>query len=263
MARMRKKKNLDVRMARCDYLLEKNPAGLKGRWREEKMPSASGIRLELGCGKGRFTSEIAERNPETLFIAVERVADALVVAMERCADAGLENVCFLCEDAAHLGEFFAPGEVDGIYLNFPDPWPAKRHARRRMVHEDFLKSYRAVLRSGGEIAFKTDNKPLFEFSLTQFPRAGYEIRQVTYDLHSEEPDTVMTDFETVFHEQGTKIYRCIAAKEEAVPEKPGEEPLQSLLDYWQEGDPVPRGMDEQALRQRARERQEAENEQNQ
>lgn len=257
MPRMRKKKNLDARMERCAALLETDGRALRGRWREEKMPAARQLRLELGCGKGRFTVETAAQNPEVLFVAIERVADALVMAMERAMEQGLTNVCFLCDDAANLSEFFAPGEVDLLYINFCDPWPAKKHAKRRLVHELFLKSYRELLPDGGEIHFKTDNKPLFAFSLTQFPRAGYRLEQVTNDLHQDIPDVVMTDFEAVFHAQGVKINRCVARKEAALPEQPGELPPQSLLDYWQEGDPIPRGMDEQALHQRVREREKA------
>ena len=146
--------------------------------------------------------------------------------------------------------------MDLLYINFCDPWPSKKHAKRRLVHEDFLTSYRALLPEGGQIHFKTDNKPLFEFSLTQFPRAGYELSQGTFDRHRDGPNVVMTDFEAVFHEQGVKINRCVGTKT-ALPEKTGEEPLQSLLDYWHEGEPIPRGMDEQALLQRVKEKKDA------
>ncbi len=254
MPRMRKKKNLDQRMAQCAAMMETNPTAQRGRWLAEKMPTARELRLELGCGKGRFTVDTAARHPDVLFIAIERVADALVMAMERAQARGLTNVCFLCEDAANLSEYFAPGEVDLLYINFCDPWPSKRHARRRLVHQEFLTAYREVLSDRGELHFKTDNKPLFLFSLTQLPRAGYATEQVTFDLHADDPDVVVTDFEAVFHEEGVKIHRCVGKKLPALPEHPGEEPLQSLLDYWELGDPVPRGMEEQALVQRIKER---------
>lgn len=259
MPRMRKKKNLEARMARCAALLETDGRSLRGLWKNTKYPEARELRLELGCGKGRFTVETAAQNPDVLFIAIERVADALVMAMERAMDRELTNVCFLCDDAANLSEFFAPGEVDQLYINFCDPWPAKRHAKRRLIHEEFLKSYREQLPVGGQIQFKTDNKPLFEFSLTQFPRAGYSLSEVTFDLHHDDPNVVMTDFEAVFHQQGTKINRCVATKLAEIPAQSGHLPDQSLLDYWHEGDPIPRGMDEQAAHQRAKERKEAEN----
>ncbi len=255
MPRMRKKKNLDARLERCAAYQISDPRAMRGRWRE-LYPAARQLRLELGCGKGRFTVETAARNPDVLLIAIERVADALVMSMERAKERGLSNVFFIREDAANLSEFFAEGEVDLLYINFCDPWPSKKHAKRRLIHESFLKSYRDLLGDGGQIHFKTDNKPLFEFSLTQFPRGGYALSEVTFDLHRDDPDVVMTDFEAVFHEQGVRINRCVGTKA-ALPENPGEEPPQSLLDYWRQGEPIPRGMDEQALLQRAREKAEA------
>ncbi len=252
MPRMRKKKNLDARLERCAAYQIADPRAMRGHWRD-LLPAARQLRLELGCGKGRFTVETAQQNPEVLFIAIERVADALVMAMERAMERELSNVFFIRDDAVNLSEFFTDGEVDLLYINFCDPWPSKKHAKRRLVHEEFLKSYRPLLADGGQLHFKTDNKPLFEFSLTQFPRAGYDLSQVTFDLHRECPNVVMTDFEAVFHEQEVKINRCVGTKTE-LPEQLGEEPLQSLLDYWREGEPIPRGMDEQALHQRAKEK---------
>ena len=239
--RMRKKKHLEPRMEACAAWQEKAPAGWKGRWKD-KLPGAKEVRLELGCGKGRFTVETARREPEVLFLAVERIPDALVTAMERAKELALKNVVFICDDAAMLSDWFAPGEIDRMYINFCDPWPSKKHAKRRLTSEGFLRSYRDILRPEGEIHFKTDNKPLFEFSLTQFPRAGYRLSEVTFDLHAEDPDVVMTDFETVFHEQGVKINRCVGTVGE-LPSELGEEPPQGLLSYWKEGDPIPRGLD--------------------
>ena len=162
--RMRKKPNLLPRMERCGDLLVREPEALRGRWRE-KMPQAQAVWLELGCGKGRFTVETAAQHPEVLYIAIERVPDAMVIAMERARDLGLNNVFFLDDDAARLPELFAPEEVDRLFINFCDPWPGLRHARRRLTSEGFLLTYRKVLAEGGEIHFKTDNADLFRFSL--------------------------------------------------------------------------------------------------
>ena len=260
--RLRKKKNLEPRMEACAHWQEKAPAAWKGRWKD-KLPGCTQVRLELGCGKGRFTVETARREPDVLFLAVERVPDALVMAMERAKELALENVVFICDDAALLSDWFAPGEIQRMYINFCDPWPSKRHAKRRLTYEAFLKSYREILSAGGQIYFKTDNKPLFDFSLTQFPRAGFALSEVTYDLHAQDPDTIMTDFEAVFHEQGVKINRCVATME-ALPDPAtlGEQPKLSLLDYWKEGDPIPRGLDkyveEWRIRQRVEQRKETE-----
>jgi tRNA (guanine-N7-)-methyltransferase len=239
-------------MEKCAAYQVMDPRSLRGNWRS-LMPEAKELRLELGCGKGRFTVETAARNPQALFIAIERVADALVMSMERAMERQLTNVFFVCDDAANLSEFFADGEIDLLYINFCDPWPSKKHAKRRLVHEGFLKSYRQLLPEGGQIHYKTDNQPLFRFALTQFPRAGYDLSEVTFDLHQDDPDVVMTDFEAVFHQEGVKINRCVGTKT-ALPQDPGEEPLQSLLDYWNLGEPIPRGMDEEALLQRQREK---------
>ena len=135
--RMRRKKNLVPRMERCAPWLIREPQSLRGNWRS-LMPAATQLRLELGCGKGRFTCQTAAAHPDMLFVAVERVPDAMVMAMERAREMDLHNVFFVDGDAAALPEFFAPEEVDLIYINFCDPWPPKRHAKRRLTHRDFL-----------------------------------------------------------------------------------------------------------------------------
>ena len=210
--RMRKKPNLGARMERCAQFLIEDPKQLRGQWRSLK-PEAGQLWLELGCGKGRFTAETAEQNPDVLYIAVERVPDAMIVAMERCAAKGLSNVFFVDGDAALLRELFAPGEVDRLFINFCDPWPSNRHARRRLTHQNFLVLYRGILKDGGQIHFKTDNRDLFEYSLFQFPKAGYTLSEVTRNLHEHGIQGVMTDYEAKFHELGTPINRCVGTKE--------------------------------------------------
>ena len=210
--RMRKKKNLIPRMDRCAPCHVRDGFALKGRWREALMPGAREVHVELGCGKGRFTAGTAAEHPDVLFIAIEKVPDALVVAMERAMDLGLKNVFFVVGDAALLPDYFAPDEVDRVYINFCDPWPSNRHAKRRLTHRDFLNIYRQVLRTGGEIHFKTDNRPLFEFSLLEFPRAGYALSEVTRNLHENGPRGVMTDYEAKFFAQGLPIQRCVGTK---------------------------------------------------
>ena len=210
--RMRKKENLIPRMDRCAPCHVRDGFALKGRWREALMPGAREVHVELGCGKGRFTAGTAAEHPDVLFIAIEKVPDALVVAMERAMDLGLKNVFFVVGDAALLPDYFAPDEVDRVYINFCDPWPSNRHAKRRLTHRDFLNIYRQVLRTGGEIHFKTDNRPLFEFSLLEFPRAGYALSEVTRNLHENGPRGVMTDYEAKFFAQGLPIHRCVGTK---------------------------------------------------
>ena len=220
--RMRRKKNLGPRMEACAAWQIKDPKALRGNWRS-LMPGAKELRLELGCGKGRFTCQTAAANPEILFVAVERDPDAMVMAMEKARDMGLTNVFYVDADAALLPEFFAPEEVDLIYINFCYPWPPKRHAKRRLTHRNFLKLYREVLKEKGQIHFKTDNAPLFEFSILEFPEAGYDLEEVTRDLHANGVCGIMTDYEEKFHNLGTRINRCVGIKGELPPQPEGEE----------------------------------------
>lgn len=207
--RMRKKPNLIPRMERCAAVHVRDPEARRGAWLE-LMPGCTAIWLELGCGKGRFTAETAAANPDVLFIAVERVPDAMVIAMERVSAMGLRNVFFIDADAARLPDYFASGEVERIYINFCDPWPSSRHAKRRLTAAGFLQLYRQVLTAQGQIHFKTDNAPLFEWSLTQFPEVGFALSEVSPDLHAQGVQGVMTDYEEKFYNQGLPIHRCVA-----------------------------------------------------
>ena len=215
--RMRKKPNLIPRMERCARFLIREPSSYRGHWRQLK-PDAKEIRLEIGCGKGRFSAETAQRNPDVLYIALERVPDAMVIAMERSMEKGLDNIFFIDGDAAKLRDYFAPGAVDLLYINFCDPWPGLKHARRRLTHEQFLVLYRGILREGGQIHFKSDNRDLFEWSLFQFPKAGFILSEVTRDLHGQGINGVMTDYEEKFYQMGTPINRCVGTKEAMNPE---------------------------------------------
>ena len=207
--RMRKKKNLQPRMEACRDCWVQNPYEMRGHWRD-LMPQAREIRLELGCGKGRFTAETAQAEPDVLLIAVEKVPDAMVVAMERAVEASLTNVRFLDEDALRLPELFAPGEVERIYINFCDPWPKKKQFKRRLTAPGFLALYRQVLAPGGEIWFKTDNLPLFDWSCETMAEAGFQLREVTRDLHASGPVGIMTDYEKRFVGEGKPICRLVA-----------------------------------------------------
>lgn len=210
--RMRKKKNLIPRMERCSAYWVRDGFGLRGRWRETLMPEAREVRLELGCGKGRFTAETARQEPDVLFVAIEKVPDAMVMAMERAAALALKNVFFVVGDAALLPDYFAPDEADRIYINFCDPWPPKRQAKRRLTHRGFLETYGKALRPGGQVHFKTDNAPLFAFSLHEFPAAGYALSEVSHNLHENGPQGVMTDYEAKFYSQGIPIHRCVGTR---------------------------------------------------
>ncbi len=209
--RMRKKPNLIPRMERCAATQETAPAEKKGQWLKA-FPGYKALHLELGCGKGRFTADMAEANPDVFFAAVERVPDAMVVGMERVFERGIPNVRFIDIDAALLPELFEPGEVSRIYINFPDPWRKSKQYKRRLTAPSFLDLYKALLPEDGEIWFKTDNDPLFEWSLEQFTEQGWHLSEVTRDLHENGPVGVMTDYEAKFHAEGVKINRLVARR---------------------------------------------------
>ena len=207
--RMRKKPNLLPRMEKASAVLLSQPEQLRGRWLEA-IPGYEHLHLELGCGKGGFTCAAAAAAPDTLLAAVERVPDAMVVAMERAVAAQLQNVRFLDTDAVKLPELFAPGEVERIYINFCDPWPKKKQFKRRLTAPGFLDLYRQVLAPRGEIWFKTDNRPLFDWSLETMEAAGLRLSDITFDLHAQGPVGIMTDYEKKFYGEGKPICRLVA-----------------------------------------------------
>ena len=225
--RMRKMKNLEPRMEKCRDFQIFNPAEHKGTWRE-LMPGCEQLWVEVGCGKGKFTAETAEANPNVLLIAVECCREAMVVAMEKARDKGLKNVFYIDMDVAEIENIFASQEIDRLFINFPDPWPRKKNAKRRLTHRGFLDKYCRVVRTGGEIHYKTDNAPLFEFSVEEFRACGLEIKNLTRDLHANGPVGIMTGYEEKFYGLGTPINRCeVVCKPFVLPpeeKKPKAEP---------------------------------------
>lgn len=208
--RVRKKKNCVQRMERCADLWVKNPAQLRGKWATlfgNNLP----IHIEIGCGKGNFVTGMAALHPEINYVAIERVEDVIVSAMEKAIDRGIANIRFVSLDAQMLEEFFEAGEISRIYLNFSDPWPKKKHAKRRLTHKIFLDKYKRILRDGDYICFKTDNKNLFEFSLNAFAQENYKLENITFDLHNSDFEgNVMTEYEEKFSQNGMPIYRLEA-----------------------------------------------------
>lgn len=180
------------------------PPRVGGHWAGEFGRPAP-LYVELGTGKGAFLSELAAREPTVSFIGIEAQREVLYQAAKRMAAREAANVRLLLFDAEGIADIFAPGEVDRLYINFCDPWPKKRHARRRLTGERFLARYRLIMATGGELHFKTDNADLFTFSLAEFAREGLEVRNVMFDLP---PGGVMTEYEEKFRALGTKIHRC-------------------------------------------------------
>ena len=205
--RMRRMKNLEPRMEKCAALRIPEPETKKGSWRS-LMPEAEALWVEVGCGKGKFTAETAQANPNVLLIAVERCREAMVVAMEKARDMGLTNVFYIDMDVENIEAIFAPEEIDRLFINFPDPWPRKKNAKRRLTHRGFLDKYCRVVRTGGELHYKTDNAPLFEFSVEEFAACGLQVNNLTRNLHENGIVGIMTGYEEKFHALGTPINRC-------------------------------------------------------
>lgn len=203
----------------------KNEKELKGRWKEV-FENDNPVYIEIGMGKGQFLTEMAARHPDRNYIGIERYSSVLLRAVERLdkleADSrALENIRFICMDAAQIGEVFEKGEVRGIYLNFSDPWPKKRHARRRLTSREFFVRYDQVLAPEGRVEFKTDNQDLFRFSLEEADEAGWRVLMSTWDLHSD-PDmnrgNVMTEYEEKFSAKGNPICKLIAGRQRSFRE---------------------------------------------
>ena len=194
-------------MEKCAEYRIVQPETKKGAWLSLK-PDASALWVEVGCGKGKFTAETAAANPDALLIAVERCREAMVVAMEKAQSMGLTNVFYIDMDVEKIEEVFAPQEIDRLFINFPDPWPRKKNAKRRLTHRGFLDKYCRVVRTGGEFHFKTDNSPLFEFSVEEFAACGLQVNNLTRNLHENGVVGIMTGYEEKFHALGTPINRC-------------------------------------------------------
>ena len=176
----------------------------------ELFGNANPIEIAVGMGKGKFIMELAQKHPETNFIGIERYSSVLLRALQKREELEIPNIYFMCVDAKELGEIFAPGEVEKIYLNFSDPWPKDRHAKRRLTSRQFLERYHNILKEEGRVIFKTDNRPLFDFSLEEVKEAGWTLEKSTFDLpHSEYVEgNIMTEYERKFSGFGEKINRC-------------------------------------------------------
>ena len=187
------------------------PEQMKGKW-TEVFQNDQPIHIEVGMGKGQFIIEMARRNPELNYIGIEKYSSVLVRAVEKLEDFEQDNLRLIRMDAENIEEVFDKDEVDRIYLNFSDPWPKDRHAKRRLTSTRFLERYDNILTPEGRVMFKTDNKDLFNFSLEQVEEAGWILENHTYDLHHSEYNegNVMTEYEEKFSAKGNPICRLVA-----------------------------------------------------
>mgnify|MGYP001041841154 FL=1 len=195
----------------------KRPEDQRGCWKQV-FGNRNPIYIEIGTGKGRFILNMAERYPDINFIGIERYSSVLLRAVEKYDTEEfnrLKNVRFVCMDARNIEDVFAEEEIGRIYLNFSDPWPKARHAKRRLTSSEFLERYEKVLEPGGEIEFKTDNTALFNFSIEQIKETGWTLTGFTYDLHHNEEmakDNVMTEYEEKFSRNGNPINKLTAMR---------------------------------------------------
>lgn len=209
--RLRKKPWANKELAINDKLLEE-PEKYKGKWREF-FGNDKPIHVEIGCGKGQFISKMSLKNPDINYIAVERQKLVIVTALRKSREMGVsDNIRFMCADVSDLLNYFEPNEIDRLYINFCDPWPRKKWAKRRLTHKNFLAIYEKLFENGGEINFKTDNRGLFEFSLNEFEaQKGWIMKNITLDLHNSDFEgNIMTEYEEKFSSKGMPIYRLEA-----------------------------------------------------
>lgn len=190
------------------------PKELKGKWNEE-FGNNNPIRIEIGMGKGKFITQLAMENPDINYVGIEKYSSVLIRAIEKCEDIEINNLRFIRMEAEYIQDVFEKDEVDRIYLNFSDPWPKDRHAKRRLTSTHFFGFYDKILIPDGQVIFKTDNRDLFDFSLEQVPLAGWKLLNYTYDLHNSEYNegNIMTEYETKFSAMGTPINRLVAYRD--------------------------------------------------
>ena len=211
--RLRHIKGAEEEIARSPYVIQE-PGEWKGRW-NQLFGNSNPVRIEIGMGKGKFLMKLAKNNPDINYVGIERYSSVLLRGLQKRAELELSNIYFIRLDALELNEVFAEHEVERIYLNFSDPWPKDRHAKRRLTSRQFLERYDRILAKGGVIEFKTDNRELFEFSLEEIQESKWHLVAHTFDLHHDpalNEGNVMTEYEEKFSSMGNPIHKLIAAR---------------------------------------------------
>ncbi|WP_165213228.1 tRNA (guanosine(46)-N7)-methyltransferase TrmB [Streptococcus tangpeifui] len=208
--RVRRRKGAEEHLANHPHYVIVNPENAKGKW-QEIFGNDKPIHIEVGSGKGAFITGMALQNPDINYIGIDIQVSVLSYALDKVLASGAENIRLLQVDGSSLTNYFTDGEIDLLYLNFSDPWPKKKHAKRRLTYKTFLDTYKQILPEHGEIHFKTDNRGLFEYSLASFSQYGMVLKQVWLDLHASDfQNNVMTEYEKKFSTKGQVIYRVEA-----------------------------------------------------
>lgn len=244
-SRLGKGFSFEERISACEAAVECSAYGLRGSWKQwlpRSQREAGGkrdipfeeVRLDLGCGKGRFTVECAKQNPNILYVGVDVEELCILRSAELAVESGVDNVVFVLDRFPTLKDMFAPGELSQIYLMFPTPFPKKKHAEKRTVIAERLAGYRSLLKPGGLLRFETDSQPLFDFGRIQFDLAGFDVLWETRDLEAEYPSQVAGEYKQRLTARGARVHALLACNGEApVPEEGSivhDEPM-SLIDY--------------------------------
>lgn len=208
--RLRNVKGARENIAASQFVIH-NPEEYKGKWRE-LFQNNNPIHIEIGMGKGKLIQTLASNNPNINYIGIEKFSSVLIRAIEKRNELDIENLYFIRMDAEEIVNIFEEGEINQIYLNFSDPWPKDRHAKRRLTSKEFFGRYNKILKEDGVVIFKTDNRELFDFSVEEIPQANWKLKEVTYDLHNSEfvQGNVMTEYEERFVTEGKAINRLVA-----------------------------------------------------
>ena len=211
--RLRNIPGADEYIANCEYVIN-NPTDYKGLWNKEIFSNSNSLHIEIGMGKGQFITQMAANNPDINYLGIERYSSVLLRAATKFEKEPLDNLRFLCVDAKKLTDIFDKNEIDRIYLNFSDPWPKDRHAKRRLTSPVFLELYSEIIKEDGLLEFKTDNTNLFDYSIITINESSlWEMCNYTYDLHNEpsmNEGNIMTEYEEKFVGQGNPIHKLIA-----------------------------------------------------
>ena len=204
------------RIAESEYVIpEETLEEMPGLWKN-RFKTPGPVHIEIGMGKGRFLNEMALLHPDIDYIGIEKYSAVLLRAVQKMEEDPKDNLVFVRMDAENIDKVFAPGEVSRIYLNFSDPWPKDRHAKRRLPSREFLARYDKILVTGGHIEFKTDNRVLFDWAVEQLPGSGWKADVITYDLHADPAlmeGNVMTEYEEKFSGMGNPICKYIISRE--------------------------------------------------
>ena len=191
------------------------PELCKGKWRQDVFHNDNPIHIEIGMGKGRFIMQLASDNPEINYRGIEKYSSVLLRAIQKMELNELPNLVFIRMDAEDIEDIFDKDEIDRIYLNFSDPWPKDRHAKRRLMSQNFLNKYNNILKKEGTVEFKTDNRELFDYAVAEAPAAGFNILKLTYDLHNTEDmmkGNIMTEYEERFSSMGNPICKYVIGR---------------------------------------------------